>query len=334
MLQLSGDIHEGGGQILRTALALSARTGQPFQMKRIRAGRSRPGLQAQHLAAVRLAQQVGDARVEGAERGSQDLTFVPRGRGRGPFEVDIGTAGSMTLLLQCCFWALAALPEASEVRLRGGSDVSWSPPFDYLQQVTLPLYQRLAGLETLDLRRGFFPKGGGRWRFRVQPRPAGPALELGMSQTWGPIQGRLVYTRGLASRDFLERARRAADQVDWQAEVAEAPGEGVVVVLWCASQGCPELRLGASALSEKGKSLEAMVGEALADLQRRRQVPEPVEEHLTDQILPLLALLGGHFVSQEVTPHTLANLEVIQAFLGPVIHRQGNLFRGDPRARP
>ncbi len=332
MLQLRGDIHEGGGQILRTSLALAAATGQPFRLTRIRAGRSRPGLQAQHLAAGRLAQQLCAARVEGDRQGSGELVFEPGPLAAGPFHVDIGTAGSMTLLLQACFWALATRPQPSEVRLSGGSDVAWSPPFDYLDQVTLPLYRRLAQVRTLELRRGFFPRGGGRWHFRVEPHSGQTPLEASHPQRWGPVQGRLVFSRGLAGRGFLQRAQRARDEVAWTAEAADSASEGTCLVLWCASEQIPDLRLGASALSEKGKSLEAMIEEAWQSLQQRREAEAPLEEHLTDQVLPLLALLGGTIKTQQVTPHTRANLEVIEAFLGPVLQLQGSMIKADPPA--
>lgn len=329
MLQLRGDIHEGGGQILRTSLALAAATGQPFRLTHIRAGRSRPGLQAQHLAAVRLAQQLCGASVRGDRQGSGELVFEPGPASPGPFQVEIGTAGSMTLLLQACFWALATRSEASEVALGGGSDVAWSPPFDYLEQVTLPLYGRLARVHTLQLRRGFFPRGGGRWHFRVEPHPGGVPLEADLPQSWGPVEGKLVFSRGLSGRGFLERARRARSEVAWQAQAVESASEGVCLVLWCASEQISDLRLGASALSEKGKSLETMIDEAWQQLKRRREADAPLEEHLTDQVLPLLALLGGTIRTQHVTPHTRANLEVIQAFLGPVLQLQGSTIRAD-----
>ncbi len=322
MLKLSGDIHEGGGQILRTALALSARTGKAFQLRRIRAGRSRPGLQAQHLAAVRLAQQLCDARLEGASKGSQELSFRPGPLYSGDFAVDIGTAGSMTLLLQASFWALAACPGISTVEVKGGSDVAWSPPLDYIEQVTLPLYRQLADIETLESRRGFFPKGGGLWRFQVSPKLP-QELDLAGPPQWAEISARVVATVDMQERRVVERIQDRLEVASFQGEYVRSPSSGVALVLWTESG---VLRCGATGLGEKGKSAERLAEETAALLHHRMAASEAVEEHLADQLIPLLALVGGRMHCQEISPHCLANLEVVEAFLGPRIHRRGKLL--------
>lgn len=322
MLKLRGDIHEGGGQILRTALALSARTQQPFHLTQIRAGRSRPGLQAQHLAAVELAQQVCGAQLEGASKGSQTLVFRPGPLRSGNFAVDIGTAGSMTLLLQASFWALASCPGVSTVEVKGGSDVAWSPPLDYLEQVTLPLYRHLADIETLESKRGFFPKGGGLWRFRVTPKAPQP-LHLAEPPKWGEISARVVASRDLQERRVVERIQERLGPADFCGEYVRTLSSGVALVLWSQSGS---LRCGATGLGEKGKSAERLADETLSLLQGRMRAPEGVEEHLADQLIPLLALVGGRMHCQEMSPHCLANLEVVEAFLGPRIQRTGKLL--------
>lgn len=327
LLQLRGDIYEGGGQILRTALALSARTRQPFQLTHIRAGRSRPGLQAQHLAAVHLAQQLCDAQLEGATKGSQQLVFRPGPLRSGHFAVDIGTAGSMTLLLQASFWALAAATDPSTVEVRGGSDVAWSPPLDYVEKVTLPLYRHLADIETLQSRRGFFPKGGGLWRFRVGPRQP-QELDLAFTPHWGGVSARAVASRELQGRQVLERIRARLDLASFEGEYVPSPSPGVVLVLW--SESGP-LRCGATGLGEKGKSAEQLVDETLTLLRQRMNAPEGIEEHLADQLIPLLALVGGKMLCQDWTPHCMANLEVVEAFLGRRIQRVGKLLTGTIR---
>ncbi|MFN8608975.1 MAG: RNA 3'-terminal phosphate cyclase [Vulcanimicrobiota bacterium] len=326
MIELSGDIHEGGGQILRTALALSARTGRSFRLNRIRAGRSRPGLQAQHLAAVHLAAQLCGARLCGAELHSSMLTFEPGPLRPGRFSVDIGTAGSMTLLLQASFWALAAMPEACEVEVRGGSDVQWAPPMDYLEQVTLPLYGQLAGIHTLEVSRGFFPRGQGRWRFQVTPGGSLMPLDLAAPADWGSVQGRAVASRELMERRVAERmAERAGAMLDASIEVeyARSASQGAVLTLWT---GDERLRCGVGVLGEKGKSAEFVAEQAVHLLREKSSRPEPVEEYLGDQLIPLLALAGGKMRCQELSPHCLANLEVVSAFLGPRIFKYGSLL--------
>lgn len=330
MLELRGDIHEGGGQILRTALALSARTGLAFRLVRIRAGRSRPGLQAQHLAAVRLAAQLCDARLQGDALHSTELTFEPGPLRAGKFSVDIGTAGSMTLLLQATFWALAAAPGPCEVEVRGGSDVSWSPPLDFLQQVTLPLYRQLAPIETVEIRRGFFPKGQGLWRFRVTPGGLTVPLDLASPPKWQGYGGRAVASQALAERRVAERlAERAGAMLETEIEVeyTRTASPGCVLALWAEEE---RLRCGASVLGEKGKSSEEVAEVAVAQLREKMNRIEPVEEHLSDQLIPLLALVGGRMRCQEVSPHCLANLEVVAAFLGSRVRRCGSLLTTQP----
>jgi RNA 3'-phosphate cyclase len=325
MIELSGDIHEGGGQILRTALALSARTGQAFRLVRIRAGRSRPGLQAQHLAAVHLAAQLCGAKLSGHCLHSTELTFQPGPLKAGRFSVDIGTAGSMTLLLQASFWALAAMPDVCEVEVRGGSDVQWAPPLDYLENITLPLYRKLASIETLERQRGFFPKGQGRWRFRITPGVLTTPLDLAAPAQWGPIQGRAVASRELAERCVAERLAEQAG-ID-QFEYTRSASQGAVLTLWAEDQ---RLRCGVGVLGEKGKSSEQIADQALHALHKKMARKEPVEEYLADQLIPLLALVGGKMRCQELSPHCLANLEVVSAFLGPRIRAHGDLLTTQP----
>ncbi|MBN9417971.1 MAG: RNA 3'-phosphate cyclase [Candidatus Eremiobacteraeota bacterium] len=326
MVELSGDIHEGGGQILRTALALSVRTGLAFRLTKIRAGRSRPGLQAQHLAAVRLAAQLCDARLEGDALHSSELTFAPGVLKAGTFKIDIGTAGSMTLLLQATFWALAAAPGPCEVEVRGGSDVSWSPPLDYLENVTLPLYRELAPIETLEKRRGFFPKGQGLWRFRTQPGGLTTPLDLAGPPQWTHFGGRAVAARDLSERRVAERmAERASAMLEApvEFEYAKSASAGAALTLWAEDE---RLRCGVGVLGEKGKSSEQVAEQAVSRLRERMARSEPVEEYLADQLIPLLALVGGRMRCQEVSPHCLANLDVVSAFLGPRIRRYGSLL--------
>ncbi|MBS2036514.1 RNA 3'-phosphate cyclase [bacterium] len=330
MVELSGDIHEGGGQILRTALALSARTGQAFRLVRIRAGRARPGLQAQHLAAVRLAAQLCGARVQGDSLHSGQLIFEPGPLRPGLFSADIGTAGSMTLLLQASFWALAAMPESCEVEVRGGSDVQWAPPLDYLEHVTLPLYRQLAPIQSLQTTRGFFPKGQGRWRFRVSPSGLSRPLELAAPARWDSIRGKAVAGRDLAERRVAERlAERASAmlQAEVQMEYVRSASQGAVLTLWAED---PRLNCGVGVLGEKGKSSEQVADHAVELLRAKMARKEPVEEYLADQLIPLLALVGGKLRCQELSPHCLANLEVVSAFLGPRIRNYGSLLTTRP----
>lgn len=318
MIHLSGDVHEGGGQILRTALALSARCGLPFTLERIRAGRKKPGLQAQHLACVRLAQQMCDAEVRHAELNSQRLEFYPDQVRAGEFDVDIGTAGSVTLLLQAALWAVSG---PCRFRLRGGTDVPFSPPLDYLLHVTLPCLG--VHLKTHTLKRAFNPKGGGEWIFEVEPATQRLNL-IDLPESW-TLHANVVAARELAQARVGERVvdslkAHLTGEFTW--EYVDTRDVGVSCTAWAVGGEC---RQGATLLGERGKSSERLGQELAEQLLDRLSRPQPVDEHLADQLVPQLALQGGQLLCQEITPHVLANIAVVEAFLGPRIIREENL---------
>jgi RNA 3'-terminal phosphate cyclase (ATP) len=188
MLEIDGARGEGGGQILRSSLALSLVTGTPFRIVNIRAGRKRPGLMRQHLTAVQAAVEVGQARVRGAEVGSRDLTFEPKAIRAGDYHFSVGTAGSATLVLQTVFPALALAKGPSTVTVEGGTHNPMAPPFDFLARAFLPLIERMGPRCQAVLERpGFYPAGGGRFRVSVEPAPAFARLDL---RERGEIRGR------------------------------------------------------------------------------------------------------------------------------------------------
>ena len=170
MLTINGSQGEGGGQILRTALAMSLVTGKPFRIVRIRAGRKKPGLLRQHLTAVQAAAQIGQATVEGAAIGSQELTFTPGEIRPGEYRFAVGTAGSATLVLQAVLPALLTAPGLSVLTLEGGTHNPFAPPFDFLHRSYLPLVNRMGPTVEARLERpGFYPAGGGKFVVTVEP---------------------------------------------------------------------------------------------------------------------------------------------------------------------
>jgi len=170
MLTIDGSVGEGGGQILRTALSCALVTGQAFRMFGIRAGRQRPGLQAQHLAAVQAAAAVGQADVDGAQIGPQELVFQPRAVAAGEYSFPVGTAGSTTLVLQTVLPALTAAAGPSAILLEGGTHNPLAPPFEFLVKAFLPLLHRMGPSVRAKLdRHGFYPAGGGKLRVSIEP---------------------------------------------------------------------------------------------------------------------------------------------------------------------
>jgi RNA 3'-terminal phosphate cyclase (ATP) len=323
MLVLDGSEGEGGGQILRSALALSLVTGTPFRIENIRAGRARPGLMRQHLTAVEAAAAVSEARVDGAAVGSRSLGFSP-GRVRGGERLfSVGTAGSTTLVLQTVLPALVTAPEPSALVLEGGTHNPTSPPFDFLARAFLPLVRRMGpNVEAVLERAGFYPAGGGRLRVAVTPSPKLAPLALHERGALRARRARAVVANlpgAIAEREL----RTLAERLGWESsayaveERADSPGPGNVVIVEVESEQVTEVFTGFGAKNVRAEAVaRAAADEALAYLAS----DAPVGQHLADQLVLLLALAGeGSFRTMTPTGHTRTQLSVIARFLGPVV---------------
>jgi RNA 3'-terminal phosphate cyclase (ATP) len=327
MLALDGST--GGGQLVRTAVALAAVTGTGFRMDGVRGSRSNPGLRAQHLAAVEAVAALCDANVEGAELGSTELRFRPGRSAGGDASVAVGTAGSVPLVFDAALPLAAALDEPAAVHATGGTDVKWSPPFAYQQQVKLPLAARF-GFDadaTLD-RTGFYPAGDGSATLRLRPS----ALEPVALDSRGDPRELLVHskaTRDLADRSVAERQADAAASAlpgDLPAPArrveyvdAESTGSGVVVVA-----RYDRSTLGGSALGEQGKLAESVGEEAADALAAAHRSAAAVDRHAADQVVPLLALAGGRVTIPAVTDHVESVVALVGTFDRPVEIRDGD----------
>lgn len=332
LIVIDGAAGEGGGQMLRTALGLSLVTGRGFRIERVRAGRKKPGLQRQHLAAVRAAAEVGAAEVSGAAIGSGELKFLPKAAAQtGAYHFAVGTAGSTTLVLQTVLPALMTAAGPSTVTLEGGTHNIWAPPFDFLKRTFLPLLARMGPQCSATLERyGFYPAGGGRVAVTIEPAPLRP-LEL---TSRGPIRRRAV--RAVVSRLPLSIAERevntARDVLDWPAECAaveavESPGPGNAVSIDVESDALTEVFVGFGA---KGVPAETVARGAAEAARSYLAADVPVGEHLADQLLIPLALAGGgSFVTTEPSLHTTTNIAVVRKFLDVAIAAE----RVSPTAR-
>jgi RNA 3'-terminal phosphate cyclase (ATP) len=329
MITLDGSFGEGGGQILRTALSLAAIQGRAVRIERIRAGRRKPGLAAQHLTAVRALAEICDAEVSGAEIGSESLVFRPhRPPQAGSYHFDVAaarhgrSAGSATLLLQALLLPLALADGPSTLRLQGGTHVAWSPPWPYLQEVYLSRMAEL-GLET-DCRLiawGWYPVGGGQIECRVpggwKPQP----LQL-------TSRGSLLQLEGLAASSRLPRhiVQREAEQMrmilaDAGREIAvtalpdvPSPGPGNGVFITAYYQGGVA---GFSSLGRRGRRAEEVASAACHQFLQFHRREAVVDRHLADQlVLPLaLASAASTFTAETMTDHVSTNLWVVRQFL-------------------
>ena len=281
VVEIDGSTGEGGGQIVRMAVALSALTSTPVRVVNVRTKRSKPGLAAQHATAIRAVALLCDARVEGAEVGSSAFTFTPGPLHGGKVSVDVGTAGSITLVLQACLPAAFRAGD-TEIEVRGGTDVPWSPPLDYFGHVFLGLLRKMGGRADLEVAmRGYYPRGGGLVRVQVERTARWRPLLLPGRGGIARIAGR-VHASNLPE-DVVERMKSATTRrfarftsVRIHSETLgpdRAVGPGGAIVLWAET---PETILGASALAEKGKRAEK-VGDEL-DKRRRDALLNAIEE--------------------------------------------------------
>jgi RNA 3'-terminal phosphate cyclase (ATP) len=319
MITIDGSQGEGGGQILRTSLALSLVTGQPFRMERIRAGRQNPGLRRQHLTAVEAARTIGCAEAQGAVLNSQTLEFLPGPVTPGDYRFAVGTAGSATLVLQTVLPALLTASGPSTLTLEGGTHNPMAPPFDFLARSFIPLIRRLGPAVDLDLQRhGFFPAGGGRFHALIEP--AKELLRLDLLER-GSMQGRqaTILVSKLPEHVGERELAVVRDALKWCPDeclvetVPHPVGPGNAVVLAIETEHVTAVFTGCG---ERGRPAEEVAHSAVQAARFWLEANVRVDEHLADQLLLPLALAGGgSFRTTKPSLHTTTNADVIQRFL-------------------
>jgi len=338
-LTIDGSHGEGGGQILRTALALSVITGQPMRIDHIRAGRRKPGLRPQHLTAVRAAAAVCEARLEGDELGSQTLAFVPGGPpcpGKYTFDVTDaargGSAGAVGLVLQTMLLPLALVEGESHLTLRGGTHVPWAPPSPYLEHVALPLLAQMGVLTQMELARwGFYPAGGGEIRVRIVGRegPLHPVLLTergGLQRVWGTAA--VMNLPAHIPQRMAARARNMLAEAGIQAQVEprrlHGPGPGAGIFLFAEYT---HATAGFTAYGRKGLPAERVAEAACEELLAHHRSGAPADSHLADQlVLPMVLAEGESQVStSQVSQHLLTNAWVVRKFLAREVRIEGEL---------
>ncbi len=328
MIEIDGSYGEGGGQLLRTAVALAALTGQPLALRNIRARRSPPGLAPQHMTAVRAVATLCAAGVEGLEARSQELTFTPDGLRSGRFAFDVGTAGSVTLVLQAVLPVATMCGGAVHARLTGGTDVKAAPSLDYLRYVFLPLLARLGvNAEIVLRRRGYYPRGGGEIEAVVQPgRPRALRLE-----TAGPLESihGAAHVANLPAHIVARMANTAVAllpgfppaRIEQQMlGRSDAVGQGGAIVVWARTA---HTILGGSEVAQRGIPAERIAQNAVNALREELVAGATLDIHAADQVLIYLALADGpsHFLARSVSSHARTTMWLLRQFL-PVQFRE------------
>lgn len=325
MLTIDGSHGEGGGQILRTAVALSSISGKPVRIINIRAGRSNPGLNYQHVMSIRSVAELCGADVTGVERGSGEIEFTPGNISGGKYHFDITTAGSATLVLQACILPCLYGAEKTQITVTGGTDVKWSPSVDYLRFVFTPILHKMgARVGIVTMRRGHYPKGGGEVKIVVNPLETPASLKLGERGLYKGISG-IAHVTNLPNK-IARRMKHAAllKLVDCgDAEISEEhfpPGQdpsfgaGAGIVLWAQYENTI---LGASGLGERGLPAERVGQTAAEGLLAEMDSGCTLDVQAADQFLPYMALARGEsvFYARELSGHAKTNMWLIEQFL-------------------
>jgi RNA 3'-terminal phosphate cyclase (ATP) len=319
MIVIDGSSGEGGGQIIRSSLALSLITGKPFRVERVRANRSKPGLQRQHLTSVLAAAEVGNAEVKGAALGSREFSFNPRAITPSEYSFSIGTAGSTTLVLQTVLPPLMLAASPSVLTLDGGTHNVHAPPFEFLQRVFLPIVNRMGPHIDIELMRyGFYPPGGGRIRALIVPAGTLEPFRVIERGALKSLRGRALLVNLPATIGEREVAvlRRRLDVHENELSVEtsnNAISGGNVLTIEIESEHATEIVTG---IGERGLRAETVAERAVEEATAYIRCGAPVGTHLADQLLIPMALAGqGSFVTGPLSLHTVTNIETVKKFL-------------------
>ncbi|MCD6402942.1 MAG: RNA 3'-terminal phosphate cyclase [Candidatus Aenigmarchaeota archaeon] len=324
MITIDGSYGEGGGQILRTSLALSALLGKSVRIINIRKGRPTPGLKHQHLKSVEIMRELCNAEVKGARLGSTVVEFFPRNIiPKNRLRIDIGTAGSITLLIQTILPVLVFYPTMVEVEIVGGTDVRWSPTIDYLRYVTLKNLERIGVKAYVSVeRRGFYPKGGGKVKLVVEPSKflspfvaidRGHVKKVNVYSVAGSLPKHVAIRQMESALNTLKYESKNYDNFElfgsYEVVNSHSRGSSCTVVA-----SCEKSFLGADSLGELGKPAEKVGLEAVEKLLNSLSTGATFDRFMSDQILVFASLADGNseFSVEELTGHVKTNIYVIE----------------------
>ncbi|MFQ5909112.1 MAG: RNA 3'-terminal phosphate cyclase [Thermoplasmata archaeon] len=322
VIEIDGGHGEGGGQIIRMAVAFSALTGKDVRIFNMRVNRPKPGLANQHVTSIRSVVELSNAKVDNLQKGALEICFYPGELSGGDFRFDIGTAGSVTLVLQACLLPALSSGRRCRISVTGGTDVKWSPPWDYFERVFLPVLRRLGGEVKVEaVRRGYYPRGGGNIRVTVYPLKELDGLGLADLPPIERIEG-FAHVGNLPDH-ILRRMERVLSGLESVAETKvhaerlgeeHATGQGGAVVLRALAG---DVVLGSSALAERDVKAEEVAQEAMNALLLETEAGATADLHLSDQILPCLAIAGkpSTIAVREISGHTRTHMWLLEKFL-------------------
>jgi RNA 3'-terminal phosphate cyclase (GTP) len=335
MLDIDGGFGEAGGQILRTAVALSAITKTPIKVVNIRAKRPEPGLKAQHLVGIKAAAELCSAKLTGAELGSKEITFEPGKIKTGGFKFDVGTAGSITLVLQTLVPIAAFAPGKVKLEIIGGTNVAWSPPIEFFQNIFCDYAEKFGLLIISNVERyGFYPRGGGLVKVEINPIKNSKPIYLTSRGKLLDIKVWSIASLDLAKAQVADRQIEGFEKallitdtkVKGFANYVKSDSPGSAIYAHALFENC---KLGVSSLGSKNKPAETVGAEAAKELLSEVNSGACVDKHMADQLIPFLGLFGGSFITSEITEHTKTNIFVTEKFVDKKFKVEGNKITAD-----
>jgi RNA 3'-phosphate cyclase len=328
MIIIDGSKGEGGGQILRTSVALSAITQEPLKVINIRRSRPKPGLAAQHLTGIKAVSELCGADIGDMKLGDTELVFNPGKIKGGDFKFDIGTAGSITLVLQAFLPPALMAEEPTTIELTGGTDVKFAPPIDYFRFILKPLIEVMGADIKIDLvKRGYYPKGGGKVIVNIEPAAKLNHLELSASEEIDKFSG-IIHSANLP--EHITRRLEESTQAEFISKFSTkilaleiehvqqslSPGVGITMI----AEGQNRI-IGSSALGERGIPAERLARNVVLALHAEIEAGATVDSYASDQLLVYLGLSTGTItVRKPLTNHTRTNIDVIEQFYGKIFN--------------
>ncbi len=365
MITLDGSHGEGGGALVRVALALATLTGQELHITNIRANRESPGLKAQHLAGIETLKNWCKSTTNDIQLGSTELHYKPGSISKGIFHCDIGTAGSITLLLQTLLPPALFAPGKVTFKIKGGTCGKGQASVDYFQHVLLPYLERFAAIEFKILKRGYYPTGGGEVHITITPphsyqtskqdkswnniiqtlQTSIPPFNLNEADDLLYIKGVINCSQVLAEKEVAERIRRAAQMslqsfnvpINIAVEYASTTSIGGEIFLYALrgknntyNTKNPQI-IAASGLLEKSISSEELGKKVAHQLKNNLTSNATVDEHLCDQLILYAGLLpGSQLHPTTINNHTLSNIAVVERFLPVRFEKRGDVLLSHP----
>ena len=320
MITIDGSEGEGGGQVLRYAVALSLITGEPVEIDRIRGKRDQPGLMRQHLTAIEAACVIGGAECSGLELGSPKLRFTPGSITPGDYHFAVGTAGATSLVLQTVLLPLVLADKPSHLVIEGGTHAAMAPPFDFLERCFLPVLNRMGPRVTARIKRhGFFPRGGGRIEVDIVPAPL-KRIECIDRGELASRSGTVLFASldgGIAARIKKAALRPLPEWEEDSVVLRELPadqGPGTTLLLDAQYEHVTEVVAGFGRLGVSAEKIGKTAGKRMAGYEASGAFAGP---YLQDQLLLPMALAGGGaFSSVKISQHSRTAADIIHRFTG------------------